>query len=117
MRKWVLYLDLALLLMCLGLLIVDLQIKNDLVDQMKRMQGVIDGQTGQGSEECDSSDNPVFGSVRTDNGGYRTAVETTTVEDAGTEGTKPRTRNAPRAKRSTGNASSRIQLDGEQVGS
>ncbi len=117
MRKWVLYLDLALLLMCLGLLIVDLQIKNDLVDQMKRMQGVIDGQEGQRSTERDNPDSLVPDILLRGNVDSGTAVESAAIENESSQRAKSRARHPAGTKRDAGNRGAGIQSDGQQVGS
>jgi hypothetical protein len=113
MRKWVVFMDVTLLVMALALLLIDLKIKEDIVTQAKALQGVIDGQGSQESARI-PSDIPggVLPSDHADN--PPVAPEDTVPGDS--EGDGRTTRNIP-AKRRGGNSRTRIPAESERVGS
>lgn len=114
MRKWIMWMDIVMLFTCLGLLLIDLQIKNDIVAQAKALQGSIDEQRG--TTKLDNFYTAVPGDIFRGDNGDIPAVEIQAPVEAGVNGTRPRKR-ASAPKRSTGDPGTGIQPDGEQVGS
>jgi hypothetical protein len=108
------WMDVVMLFTCMALLLIDLQIKNDIIAQAKALQENIDEQGR--TTQLDNIHPSVPGDILPCDNGDIPAVAIQAPAEAGVYGTRPRKRtSAP--KRSTGDPGTRIQSDGEQVGS
>lgn len=114
MRKYVMILDLLLLFTCVALLIIDLQIKNDLITRAKSLEEKLDEQgRSQGGNDIHLAvprDIPP-GDVFLDS-----TMEAKSSSANGTSPNRPRKRNVSAANRGSGDTDSRVQQPGDQVG-
>jgi hypothetical protein len=106
MRKWVVIADIMLLVFCLALLLVDLQIKNDIVERAKALEAKLDGT--QRTEERGNIHNPVPGDILLCDDNDQSAMEVPATVEPGTEGTRPRKGRTSATKRQAGNNGSGI---------
>jgi hypothetical protein len=115
MRKYVLAIDLILLFTCALILIIDLKIKNDLIQEAIKLDGKINEQrryTGDDNIHSVVSGNLSNGDVPMD---PSLSSPNPTANGAGTR--KPRTRRAASANRGTGNANTGVSGQDNTVGS
>ena len=97
MRKWVVLMDIVLLVTALAILLIDYKIKEDIVNQAKALQGVIDGQ---GTKAADSSPAGIPGDLlRGDDSNHAAVASKAPAESGGR-------RNRPSKGSSTGSAGS-----------
>jgi hypothetical protein len=106
--------DIILLFTCLALLLIDLQIKNDIVKQAKELEEVLSGQS-RAPEHDDIPDLLRSDILRSDDSD-QPAMATEYHFEAPVKGTRPRKGSTAAAKRNTRNNGTGIQSDGEQVG-
>jgi hypothetical protein len=114
MRKWIMWMDVIMLFTCLALLLIDLQIKNDIVAQATALKEKIDGQAG--TTQLDSFHSAVPADILRGDDDDNSTLDTENPPEASVNAVRPRTRSSS-AKRRTGNPDTGIQPDGEQVGS
>jgi hypothetical protein len=113
MRKWVVLMDIVLLVTALAILLIDYKIKEDIVSQAKALQGVINGQ---GTKAADSSPDSVPGGVLRGNDPGNAAVADQDSAEKSTAG-NGRTKRNNTPKRSTGDPGQGIPGQSEQLGS
>jgi hypothetical protein len=101
MRKWIAITDIVLLVFCLALLLVDLQIKNAIVEQAKALEAALNG--AQRPAEHDNIHNSLPGDILPNYDDDKSALEVPVDVEPGTEGTRPRKGRTTAAKRNSGN--------------
>jgi hypothetical protein len=115
MRKYALAIDLILLLTCTLLLLVDLKIKNDLIQQAMKLEEKLDEQRrleGNGNIHSVVPGNLSNGHVSVD-ASIPLGKDTANVQSS----PRPRKRNPPATKRSAGDADKGISGQDNAVGS
>jgi hypothetical protein len=112
--KWLRWMDLVLLLTCLGLLLIDLQIKNDIVQQAKELERIL-GDTRGKPQRNNIPDNVRVDILRNHDYG-EPAVANEDTPESPVKRTRSRKGNPATVERNTGNGGAGIQSDGEQVG-
>lgn len=101
MRKLIVIADILLLVFCLALLLVDLQIKNAIVEQAKALEATLNG--AQRPAEHDNIHNPVPGDILLCDDDDLSAMAVSSVVEGGIEGTRSRKGRTTTAKRNAGN--------------
>lgn len=114
MPKLLRWLDIVLLITALALLVIDLQIKADIVERAKKLEATLNGQ--EGTPERDRIHSPLPSDILLCDGDDKPAVADEAPIEASVKRTRPRTRRAAAANRSAGNDGEGIQPDGEPVG-
>jgi hypothetical protein len=93
--------DIVLLLTCLALLLIDLQIKNDIVKQAKELEEVLSGQS-RAPEHGDIPDMLRSGILRSDDPG-EPAVASENISEFSVNRARPSKRNSSTSQRNSGN--------------
>lgn len=115
MRKWIILMDVVLLLTALGILLIDFKIKEDIIAQAKSLQGVIDGQR---SQESTDSASGVYSGIRAGSVPADSAMASEAPGEPGAERIRPaKRRSAGTAKPSRGDNDPGISAESEQLGS
>src|SRR5580692_4522138 len=109
MRKWLILMDLVLLLTAAALLLIDLQIKEDIVAQAKSLQETIDGQ---GTKESNSIPDFVPGDLLRRDDPDNSAVASEDIPEKSTAGNRRTTGNSA-TRRRAGNNGTRIPSESE----
>jgi hypothetical protein len=115
-RKWIMWMDVILLFTCLALLLVDLQIKNDIVKQAKELEVILGGKGRDVTEEHGNIRHHVPGDILLHNGLGEPAVADENYSEGPVKRARSRKGRTAAAERGTGNGSSGIQPDGKPVG-
>lgn len=114
MRKYLWVLDIVLLLTCAALLLVDLQIKNDLITRAKELEGKLDEQRG--SESVDHIHSGIPGDIPDSDVFLDAPVETASSATNGSRPNRARKGNGSAANRGTGNPGQGVSGLSDQVG-
>jgi hypothetical protein len=109
MRKWLILMDLVLLLTAAALLLIDLQIKEDIVNQARSLQETIDGQ---GTKESASIPYPVPSDILYANDPDNSAVASEAVPEKSAAGNRRVAGNSA-TRRRAGNNGTRIPAESE----
>jgi hypothetical protein len=109
MRKWLVLIDATILITALLVLVIDWQIKEDILRAVKIAQ---EAKNGPGSEESASVHSGISSVLRGDDDDNHTAVAGEDLPEKDSAGTRPATRNRT-AKRSGRNTDQGIQGSSE----